>query len=254
MDNIQSTVNRSHVARYEKHAVFSSILSGSWNNVACQNAEGYSKFHHSPENVRTEFLYFWPSWPVSATHSLWKNSTCTDIVQLKHDSTVAQESHFCGSEKWRNLHENNTAKYFFCRNNQDGTICEHYSAHNIWKVYLGSIKISWNENSITWQVQRYGLKVVCLQKTSPLYCNAAWTVDKWHEHSLAWVVTNMYIVVIKNYCIDYNFLIWWTYSRPTSLTVVLNKLEYLDWFPGVSCNCNHVLEINPIRKLFVNIS
>ena len=44
-----------------------------------------------------------------------------DIVQLKHDSIVAQESHFCGSEKWRNIHEINAAKYFFCHNNQEGT-------------------------------------------------------------------------------------------------------------------------------------
>ncbi len=49
----------------------------------------------------------------------------------------------------KNLHEINAAKYFFCPNNQDGTICEHCSAHNLWKVYLVSIKISWNENSIT---------------------------------------------------------------------------------------------------------
>ncbi len=38
-------------------------------------------------------------------------------------------------------------------------ICEHYSAHNLWKVYLVSIKISWNENSFSilnyliWEVE-----------------------------------------------------------------------------------------------------
>ncbi len=102
---------------------------------------GSNRRAHTDKQTQTDRCY--------QAHYLPAFCSSNDIVQLKHDSTVAQVSHFCGSEKWRNLHENNAAKYFFCHKNQDGTICEHYSAHNIWNVYLASIKISWNENSIT---------------------------------------------------------------------------------------------------------
>ena len=93
-------------------------------------------------------------------------------------TALLRNSHiFCRSEKWMKLHEINAANYFFCHNNQDRTICEHYSAYNLWKVYLVYIKISWNKNSITcdkckdmaWKWYAYSTQLHGLYGSVPLH-------------------------------------------------------------------------------------